>query len=227
MSISRARRSAQACAAVAAGLMAIPLAELPAHAAATPATSASGTAAPSAAHHRPLRGPQLSIGLGDGRTIAKVGDRLAYAVSVRNAGASQAPHLAVTLTLPSGVRFISAVRNGAARAGKITWHADIAAGRSESFLATGRVTRTSAGTPRLAAVACAAERGGSKPIVCAADLDQTAATAGTAARTAARAAGPGLGYAAAAGGVVLAGGALAILILGRRSRASRRMRHSG
>jgi uncharacterized repeat protein (TIGR01451 family) len=202
--------------------MAIPLAELPAQSAARP--TASGTAPPAAAHARPPRGPQLSIGLGDGRTVAKAGDRLSYAVSIRNAGSSQAPHLAITLTLPTGVRLISASRNGAGRAGKITWHAGVPAGHRESFRAVGEVMRTPARMVRLAAVACAAERRG-RPLVCAADLDQSAA-AGQVGHSGAPTAGLPLGYAGATGGV-LAVGALAIFAFSRRSRASRRMRHSG
>jgi uncharacterized repeat protein (TIGR01451 family) len=156
--------------------------------------------------------------------MAKAGDQLSYAVSVRNAGSSPARRLAITLTLPTGVRLISTSRNGAARAGKITWRAGVPAGQRESFRAVGEVMRTPARMGRLAAVACAAERSG-RPLVCAADLDQSAA-AGQVGNSGAPTAGLPLGYAGAAGGV-LAAGALAMFVFSRRSRASRRIRHSG
>jgi large repetitive protein len=211
--------------------MTLPLAVLAAPGAAA-ATRELGTAKPSTTPIvHPPSGPRLSIGVSDHRTMAKVGDQLTYAVSVRNAGTSGVAHLTVTLTLPQGVPPVSASRQGAAAAGKVTWHAVVAAGHAETFRATARVTHPPARMLRLAAVACASATGGSKPTVCAADLDRSAAAdaaavaAGKGPQAAAPAGHPTMGY--AAGGVaVLAAGAL-VVIIGRRSRSRRRMRHSG
>jgi uncharacterized repeat protein (TIGR01451 family) len=197
------------------------------------ATRELGTAKPSTTPVvHPPSGPLLSIGVSDHRAMAKVGDQLTYAVSVRNAGTSGVAHLTVTLTLPQGVPLVSASRQGAAAAGKVTWHAAMAAGRAQTFRATAQVKHPPARMLRLAAVACASATGGSKSTVCAADLDRSAAAdaaavaAGNGPRAVAPASHSAMGYAATGGIALIAAAALAVVI-SRRSRLRRRMRHSG
>jgi len=223
----------QAGAATATGFLAVPLALLSAPAAAA-ATAGHSPTAHSPATHSPAAkrptGPRLSIDVTDGQTSAKVGDRLTYAVSVRNVGTSAVPHLTVTLTLPPGVPPLSASRHGATAAAKVTWHTDVPAGHAETFRATGQVRRPPAQMSRLAAVACASTKGGSDPVVCAADLDRSAASATALAAHGRRAAAPGSGSTAAyaaVGGVVLVGAGALVVIIGRRTRLRRGMRHSG
>jgi uncharacterized repeat protein (TIGR01451 family) len=243
----------QAGAATATGFLAVPLALLsaPAADAATaahsPAAQTSTSQSPAAqtstghspaghspAGHSPAAkrptGPRLSIDVTDGQTSAKVGDRLTYAVSVRNVGTSAVPHLTVTLTLPPGVPPTSASGHGATAAAKVSWRADVRAGHTETFRATAQVRRPPAQMSRLAAVACASTKGGRDPIVCAADLDRSAASATAVAARGRRAAAPGSGSTvayAAAGSVAVVGAGALVIIIGRRTRLRRGMRHSG
>ena len=114
----------------------------------------------------------LRISVGDGRTTAQAGDRLAYTVLVQNSGARRTPPLKITQTLPPGLRFISASRHGVARGGIVTWNTDLPAGGHDTFSLQAQVTRSAARQSRLAAVACAALAGSRTPIVCAAHLDR-------------------------------------------------------
>jgi uncharacterized repeat protein (TIGR01451 family) len=129
-------------------------------------------AASPAATARVPRVAGLRISIGDGRTTARAGDRLAYTVLVQNSGARRTPPLKITQTLPPGLRFISASRHGVARAGIVTWNADLPAGGQDTFRLQAQVTRSAARQSRLAAVACAAQAGSGTPIVCAAHLDR-------------------------------------------------------
>lgn len=128
-------------------------------------------ASPATAARLP-RVPGLRISIGDGQTTAQVGDRLTYTVLVQNSGAHRSPRLEITQTLPPGLRFVSASRHGAARAGSVTWHADLPAGAKDTFRLQAQVTRSAARQSRLAAVACASLAGSRTPIVCAAHLDR-------------------------------------------------------
>jgi uncharacterized repeat protein (TIGR01451 family) len=233
-------RAAQAGAAITAGVMAVPLALLAGHGAAA-ATLVLRPAAPSAtvaAHAtrlpviHPIAGPRLSISVSDGRASAKIGDRLSYVVSIRNIGMSAAPHLTITLTLPPGVPLSSVSRHGASAGEKVTWHASVRAGRTQTFRATGRVTRPPAQLVRLAAVACAVAKGGRNPSVCAADLDRSPAGAAAAAvrsgRGAASAGDPAGVYATVGGAAVAVVGVIAlVLVTGRRTRLRRGTRRPG
>jgi len=128
-------------------------------------------------------GPALSISVTGGRTSATTGDRLTYAVRLTNAGAKRSSPLAVTLTLPAYLAVVSASGHAAARAGQVSWHATVPAGRSVSYRAVTVLHRPPASVDRLAVVACADT--GTKPVVCAAHLDRLAgrpAQAGTTAR---------------------------------------------
>lgn len=195
--------------ALAAGLIAVPAATGTAVPAATSTAvpAATGTAQPAASHRAvpSPRGPSLAISVSDGRATAAAGDRLTYTVSVRDTGSRAAPHLKITQTLSQGLEFVSASGDGVATAGRIAWHATVPAGGTRTFRVIALVTRPPAQVSRLAAIACVAVAGGSRPIVCAAHLDRLPAAAQPAA------AGSG-----ASGGRLLAytGGALAVLAAG-------------
>jgi len=171
---------------------------------------------------RSSRTPELTISVTDGRAAATAGDRLSYTVNVRDTGVAAAPHLKITQTLSPGLKFLSASGNGVATAGQVAWHASLPAGGTRTFQVTALVTRTPARELRLAAIACVALPGGSRPLVCAAHLDQLPA--------AAAAAGPAAGSGSSRGNLLAyAGGGLAVLtaglltvIVGRRIRLRRR-----
>jgi uncharacterized repeat protein (TIGR01451 family) len=205
----------QASAALAVGLIAIPVAAATGH----PAASRTARTMPSS------RTPGLTISVTDGRGAATAGDRLTYTVRVRDTGIAAAPHLKITQTLSPGLEFLSASGHGVATIGQVAWHASLPAGGTRTFRLTALVTRTPAQELRLSAVACVAVPGGGRPIVCAAHLDQLPAAA-AAAESAAAAARPGsssghLPVYAAGGLAVLAAGLLTA-IAGRRMRPKRR-----
>jgi uncharacterized repeat protein (TIGR01451 family) len=230
MRISRVARDSRGGGALAAGFAAIPLVLISAPGTAAVARSAtagtpSASPAPSATA-RPSAVPDLSISVSDGRTAAAAGDRLTYTVRLSNAGPSSVRRVEITQTLPVGLKFISASRQGVMTAGKVIWHARLPAGSVETFSVTTQLTHTPAQLLRLAAVACAALEGSTKPVVCAAHLDQLPAEAAAAAR-ARQAATPTAGVPVvylAAGLVVTAAGAL---VAGGVVRMRRRPRHSG
>jgi len=213
--ISGHAMNTQASAALAVGLVAIPVAAATGH----PAASRTARTMPSS------RTPGLTISVTDGRGAATAGDRLTYTVRVRDTGIAAAPHLKITQTLSPGLEFLSASGHGVATIGQVAWHASLPAGGTRTFRLTALVTRTPAEELRLSAVACVAVPGGGRPIVCAAHLDQLPAAA-AAAESAAAAARPGsssghLPVYAAGGLAVLAAGLLTA-IAGRRMRPKRR-----
>ena len=215
MRISGHAMNTQASAALAVGLIAIPVAAATGH----PAASRTARTMPSS------RTPGLTISVTDGRGAATAGDRLTYTVRVRDTGIAAAPHLKITQTLSPGLEFLSASGHGVATIGQVAWHASLPAGGTRTFRLTALVTRTPAEELRLSAVACVAVPGGGRPIVCAAHLDQLPAAA-AAAESAAAAARPGsssghLPVYAAGGLAVLAAGLLTA-IAGRRMRPKRR-----
>lgn len=215
MRISGHAMNTQASAALAVGLMAIPVAAATGH----PVASRTARTMPSS------RTPGLTISVTDGRGAATAGDRLTYTVRVRDTGIAAAPHLKITQTLSPGLEFLSASGHGVATTGQVAWHASLPAGGTRTFRLTALVTRTPAEELRLSAVACVAVPGGGRPIVCAAHLDQLPAAA-AAAESAAAAARPGsssghLPVYAAGGLAVLAAGLLTA-IAGRRMRPKRR-----
>lgn len=197
-------------AALAAGLIAMPIAVATSH----PGASRTGPVAP------PPRIPGLTISVTDGRVAATAGDRLTYTVSVRDTGIAAVPHLEITQTLSSGLEFLWASGNGMATAGHITWHATLSAGGARTFRVVALVTRTPAQVLRLAAIACAALPGGDRPIVCAAHLDQLPAADAESAAASGSSGRKPLAY-AAAGLAMLAVGLLTV-IAGRRVRLRRR-----
>jgi uncharacterized repeat protein (TIGR01451 family) len=186
------------------------------------APTAKAKAAPPTAVAHPPRVPGLRISIGDGRTTAQAGDRLTYTVLVQNGGAHRSPPLKITQTLPQGLRFVSASRHGVARAGSVTWHADLAAGGKDTFSLQAQVTRSAARQSRLAAVACAALAGSRTPIVCAAHLDRLPGVpAAASGRRAATAVGSTLPSYAVGVLALLAAAAIAV-VAGRRVRIRRR-----
>jgi uncharacterized repeat protein (TIGR01451 family) len=194
---------------------------------APPASRAAGasTRPPAAPAHA---GPRLSISVSDGRTQVTAGDRVTYTVKLRNAGAAAVRRVTVTQTLPPGTRLISASGGETAAHGRITWHASVGAGRAATFTSSEQVVRIPARQLRLAAVACAALPGSARPVVCAAALTDTPATAEAVARSAQSGApgrGSWAGY-AAVGGAAVAVSALAV-VLARRTRPRRRTRRLG
>jgi uncharacterized repeat protein (TIGR01451 family) len=120
--------------------------------------------------------PGLSITVTDGRTRVSAGDRVTYVVRVGDSGTVGVRRLKITLTLPAALTVLSASRQGQARAGQVTWHAQLLAGHSLRYAATARLGKAPAGQARLAAVACALAAAG-KPVVCAAHLDRLPAVA--------------------------------------------------
>lgn len=134
-------------------------------------TAKAKASSPTAAARLP-QVPGLRISIGDGRTMAQVGDRLTYTVLVQNSGARRSPPLKITQTLPPGLRLVSASSHGVARASGVTWHADLPPGGKDTFSLRVQVTRLAARQSRLAAVACAALADSRTPIVCAAHLDR-------------------------------------------------------
>lgn len=149
---------------LAAGFTTLTSMALPAHASATPATAA----------------PGLEISVSDGRAAVRPGDRVTYLVRVQDTGSRPVHRLEVTQALPAGVQFVSASDGGTAAAGRVTWHASLAAGGTDEVRATVLVTRIPAKTVRLAAVACAALPADSRPVICAAHLDPLPAGGGAA-----------------------------------------------
>jgi uncharacterized repeat protein (TIGR01451 family) len=210
----------QASAALAVGLIAIPAAAATAH----PAAVATGhaVASPTAPAAAPPRTPGLTISVTDGRAAATAGDRLTYTVSVRDTGTVAAPQLKVTQTLSPGLEFLSASGGGVATAGQVAWRGSLPAGGSQSFRVTALVTRTPARELRLAAVACVALPGASRPIVCAAHLDQLPAAAAAADSVARSGSSSHDLPVYAIGGLVVLTAGLLTAIAGRRLRMRRR-----
>jgi uncharacterized repeat protein (TIGR01451 family) len=125
--------------------------------------------APSAAAS--TAGPQLGIAITDGRTSAAEGDQLTYTTKIRNLGTSAVKGLKISESMPVGLRFVSADHGGAAGDGQVAWVADLAAGEELTLTAVARVGRTPQTQLRLATVACATAKGGTRPLVCATHSD--------------------------------------------------------
>jgi uncharacterized repeat protein (TIGR01451 family) len=167
--------------------------------------------------------PGLTISVSDGQTTANAGEQLTYLVSIRDAGTTAVPHLKITQTMPPGVKFLSASRQGVATGGQVAWYASIPAGATETFRVTARVTQTPARQLRLAAVACATPQGSRRPLVCAAHLDRLPAAA-AAGGSAPQAAGPSEARLAAYAGAGL--GVVVLIVGGLAVAAARRRRQS-
>ena len=189
-------------------------------------TAKGNAGSPTAAARLP-RVPGLRISIGDGRTTVQAGDRLTYTVLVQNSGGRRSPPLKITQTLPPGLRFVSASSHGAAKAGGVTWYADLPAGGKDTFSLQAQVTRSAARQSRLAAVACAALADSRTPIVCAAHLDRLpgtpAAASGRRAATAATSTLPSY----AIGVLAILAAAVLVILAGLRVRVRVRRRRAG
>lgn len=189
-------------------------------------TAKGKAASPTAVAHLP-RVPGLRISITDGRTTVQAGDRLTYTVLVQNSGARRSPPLKITQTLPPGLRLVSASSHGVARAGSVTWHADLPAGGKDTFSLQAQVTHSAVRQSRLAAVACADLAGSRTPIVCAAHLDRLpgtpAAASGRRAATAAASTLPSY----AVGALAVLAAAVLVILAGLRVRVRVRRRRAG
>jgi len=216
MKISQRTTPAQATAALAVGLIAMPAvmaASRPAAIHPTPSHTASAA--------RASRTPGLTIGISDGHVSARAGDELTYTVIVRNSGAVDVPRLKVTQTLSAGLQFLSASDHGIATSGHVSWSARLPVGGMRTFRVAARVTKTPTTLLRLAAVACATLPGAHGPLVCAAHLDRLpAASAAAPASRPGHSAGNVLTY-TAGGLTVLVLGLLTAIVTRRRGRRGR------
>ncbi len=122
-------------------------------------------------------GPQLSIGIDNGRTSTTTGDQLDYVITVQNLGTADVDGLLINQSLPTGMDFSTADSGGTADAGYVTWTVDLKATTTATFHTTMTVTATPAELLRLASVACASISANSPPIVCASHSDQLPAGA--------------------------------------------------
>jgi uncharacterized repeat protein (TIGR01451 family) len=221
MKISQRTTSARATAALAVGLIAMPGAMAAGHPAASQPTASHPQPSPTASAARAPRAPGLTISVGDGHVATRAGDKLTYTVSIRNVGTVAVPRLTVTQTLSSGVAFLSASDHGVAASGRVSWSAGLPVGGKRTFLVVTRVTRTPPTLLRLAAVACVALPGSSRPVVCAAHLDRLPAAAAAASASRSGRVGGNLLTYAAGGLAVLALGLVAVIVGRRRGRPRR------
>jgi uncharacterized repeat protein (TIGR01451 family) len=173
-------RSARATVMLAAGLTAVTAlmgASHPQGPSGTPATGKTSAttrvpATASAPGTRAARVPGLAVTVSDGHVAARAGEVLTYLVTVRDIGATAAPRLEVIQTLSAGLKVLSVSDHGMAASGRVTWPVGLAAGGSRTFRVLAQVTSTPATLLRLAAVACVALAGKTRPIICAAHLDR-------------------------------------------------------
>jgi uncharacterized repeat protein (TIGR01451 family) len=215
MKISQRTTPTQATAALAVGLIAMPAVMAASHPAAShPVSSHTASAA------RASRVPELTVSISDGHVAVRAGDELTYTVSLRNSGTVAVPHLKVTQTLSTGLKFLSASDHGVAANGHVSWSAGLPVDGKRTFQVVTRVTRTPATLLRLAAVACVALPGSSSPIVCAAHLDRLPAAAAAPASRSGHSTGGVLTY-TTGGLVVLVLGLLTAIIARRRGRLRR------
>lgn len=126
--------------------------------------------APAPARAQPAD-PQLAIAVDDGRTSATAGDEPSYAITVRNLGTTDADELRISQTVPTGLSLISADHEGAVAPAQVTWMVNLKQGERITLTTVGRVGPTDAELLRLAVVACATAKDGSRPLVCATDSD--------------------------------------------------------
>ncbi len=173
--------------------------------------------APGGAAHaagKPRRPVALRIGISDGHTGVRAGDRLTYVTEVSNTGNTRTPDLLLTQTLTPGLKLVSSSPRGRFSGGRVMWNKALPMGGKGRFSVTVDVGRPAAHQQRLAAVACASTTTDKRPIVCASHLDllRTAAPVKSSRRPSTL---PIWG-ASGAGGVVL-GGLLWLVLRRRRS----------
>jgi uncharacterized repeat protein (TIGR01451 family) len=116
-------------------------------------------------------GPALNIRVDDGRTTVRRGDRLRYAITVRNLGGTTLRSLHVDEMLPTGLATVSSQPKSAGTARQPGWTFDLPAGRDAMFTTAATLAVPPAGQLRLAAVACVTAGHARRPAVCSADSD--------------------------------------------------------
>jgi uncharacterized repeat protein (TIGR01451 family) len=213
--VSQRTTPTHATAVLAVGLIAMPAAMAVSH-----PTASHPKLPDTASAARASRTPGLTISISDGHVSARAGDKLTYAVSVRNSGTVAVRSLKVTQTLSSGLEFLSASDHGVAARGDVSWTASLPVGGKQTFVDVTQVTKTPPTLLRLAAVACVTLPGSRSPLVCAAHLDRLPAAAAAPASRSGHSIGNGPTY-AAAGVAVLALGLLTAIVARRRSRLRR------
>ncbi len=166
---------------------------------------------------KPKRPPALRIGIDNGHTSVRTGDRLTYVTKVTNTGTTKTPELLLTQTLVPGLKLISSAPKGALTGDRITWNRALPTGRTDRFSVTVEVGRLAARTQRLAAVACASAKTGERPIVCASHLDLLRKTAAEGSKNSGLIPGWVRWSTIAGAGAILAAGA--VLFLRRRRKA--------
>ena len=112
----------------------------------------------------------LSIAVDDGVSVAALGDRLAYTISVHNDGHAGSGHLGITFTPPAGVELSAADADGAIKGGSANWTVTVGAAKTVTLKVSARVAELPEGAKGLAAVACVAD--GGVPKLCATDINQ-------------------------------------------------------
>ncbi|MBM7773100.1 putative repeat protein (TIGR01451 family) [Actinokineospora baliensis] len=118
--------------------------------------------------------PRLSITVDNAAAAATEGDRLTYTLTLRNLGASAVDDLALTQSVPTGLRFDAAEPSGTAGTTAVAWSVDLAAG-GEAVI---RSTMTVVGEhPRVATTACARTTQDGPPVVCASHSARVVAAA--------------------------------------------------
>jgi uncharacterized repeat protein (TIGR01451 family) len=120
---------------------------------------------------KPKQTYALRIGIDNGRTSVRAGDRLTYVTKVSNTGATKTPDLLLTQTLVPGLKLISSAPKGALSGDRITWNRALPTGKTGQFSVTVEVGKLTGRPQRLAAVACASTKTDKRPIVCASHLD--------------------------------------------------------
>ena len=148
----------------------------PDDASATPAAEAPPEAPAEPTGEAPAA-PQLSIAVDNGRTATTTGDRLDYAITVQNIGATDVEGLQISQTQPEGLRLESADAGGTEQPGLVLWTVDLAKGQASTLHSTMTVVATPDDLLRLASVACVKVAADAPPIVCAAHSDQLPAGA--------------------------------------------------
>jgi uncharacterized repeat protein (TIGR01451 family) len=173
---------------------------------------------PARAGTKPKQTYALRIGIDNGRTSVRAGDRLTYVTQVSNTGAARTPDLLLTQTLVPGLKLISSAPKGVLSGDRITWNRALPTGGTGRFSVTVEVGRLVGRPQRLAAVACASAKTDRRPIVCASHLDvlRTTATGGSESGIAGLLSGRVLWCALAGTGALLGAG----VILFRRRRKS-------
>ncbi|GAA2973668.1 DUF11 domain-containing protein [Actinokineospora diospyrosa] len=119
--------------------------------------------------------PRLSITVDNTAASAIAGERLTYTLTLRNLGATAVDDLALTQSVPTGLRFDTADPSGTAGGAAVEWSVDLAAGGAAVFRST--MTVVGDERPRVATTACARTDLDGPPVVCASHSARVVAAA--------------------------------------------------